>query len=433
MHSPSVVFRPVATLLTTATITLFAGSALAQEPAVQHQHVHPAAAVTQLFTAREASGTAWLPDATPMYGLHAQAGGWELMAHGNAFAQVLYESGERGSTQAGSINWIMGMARRTIGAGRFGVRGMLSLEPLTIRGCGYPDLLATGEVCDGATIHDRQHPHDVFMEVAAEYDRPLRGTVRWQVYGGLAGEPALGPAAYPHRLSAMPNPLAPIAHHWLDATHITFGVVTGGVYAGRWKAEASMFNGREPDEERTGFDFAALDSVSGRFWFLPTRQLALQISAGHLGEAEAGHDGELRVDVSRVTASATYHRTLGSNSTWASTIAWGRNAEEGRASHVLLLETSAAFRERNTWFGRFELAGKSAHDLDVEAPGEIFTVAKLQAGFTRHLDAWRGLKPGIGASLSLGVVPAELAAAYGRRANAGFGIFVTLRPAAHPM
>jgi hypothetical protein len=230
-----------------------------QAPAGDHQHDHSAMAGTPtLFPARDASGTAWLPEHTPMYGLHGRAGAWELMAHGNVFAQFLYEAAaeHRGAAQAGSINWAMGMARRTLGAGRFGVRTMLSLEPATIGGCGYPDLLATGEVCDGDSIHDRQHPHDLFMEVAAEYERPLTGTLKGQLYGGLAGEPALGPVAFPHRLSAMPNPLAPTGHHWLDATHITFGVVTGAVFTPRWKAELSVFNGREPDENRWDFDFA---------------------------------------------------------------------------------------------------------------------------------------------------------------------------------
>ena len=88
------------------------------------------------------------------------------------------------------------------------------------------------------------------MDMSAEYNAPLKGSVRWQLYGGPVGEPALGPVAYPHRTSAMGNPLAPIAHHWLDSTHITFGVVTGAVYGARWKAEASVFNGREPDEHR---------------------------------------------------------------------------------------------------------------------------------------------------------------------------------------
>ena len=231
---------------------------------------------------------------------------------------------------------------------------MFSLEPWTIRGCGYPDLLATGEECDGEPIHDRQHPHDLIMELAAEYSGPLAGATRWQIYGGLAGEPALGPAAFPHRVSSMPNPLAPISHHWLDATHITFGVVTAGVFAEQWKVEGSVFNGREPDDDRADLDLAPLDSVSGRVWYLPTPQLALQISAAHLEEAEAGHGTAARVDVDRLTASASYQRALGQAWQWASTVAFGRNREAGRAANALLVETSLALRERDTWFGRFE-------------------------------------------------------------------------------
>jgi hypothetical protein len=169
---------------------------------------------------RDGSGTAWQPDETPMYAIHGQGKGWTLMTHGNLFFQYLHESGNRGSHQTGGINWVMGMADRPVGGGHLGLRGMISLEPWTIRGCGYPDLLATGEVCKGDPIQARQHPHDLFMELAAEYDRPVGGGVRIQVYGGPVGEPALGPVAFPHRISAMPNPLAPIAHHWFDATHV---------------------------------------------------------------------------------------------------------------------------------------------------------------------------------------------------------------------
>ena len=213
---------------------------------------------------------------------------------------------------------------------------MVSLEPATVGGCGYPDLLATGELCDGDSIHDRQHPHDFLMEVAGEYDRPLRGNLRWQLYGGLAGEPALGPVAFPHRPSAMPNPIAPIGHHWLDATHITFGVVTTGVFTSRWKVEASLFNGREPDENRWDLDLGALDSFSGRVSFAPSADLVLQVSAGHLTDAEAGEGSLPRADVDRVTASLTYHRRVGAGTLWASTLAWGRNDERNLASHAFL-------------------------------------------------------------------------------------------------
>src|SRR3954451_7328388 len=401
------------------------------DPAQQHDMQHMPMGEDQdvaMSPAREGSGTSWLPDETPMYAVHSQAGKWTLMAHGNAFLQYLHEGGDRGSNQGGSINWFMGMADRNLGSGHLGLRGMISLEPWTIRGCGYPDVLASGEICQGETIHDRQHPHDLFMELAATYDRPIAGDIRLQLYGGPVGEPALGPTAFPHRLSAMPSPIAPITHHWFDATHITFGVVTGGVYGQRWKAEASVFNGREPDEHRATFDFGALDSWSGRAWFLPTNQWALQASAGHLTEAEERHDAGTRVDVDRVTASATYHRARRAGSVWAITIGWGRNHEPGtRATSASLAETTLTLNDRHAWFGRVELSQKSGHDLAFES-SDVFTVAKFAAGYTRYLEARNGLKPGFGAGLSTGIVPESLQCLYGRRVNLGFSVFVTLRP-----
>ncbi len=411
-----------------------AAQAGSDQPMPQHdmQHMQMQPDQTGMPASREGSGTSWLPDDTPMYAIHGQGGGWMLMAHGNAFIQYLHESSDRGDREPGSINWFMAMADRPAGGGHLQLRGMFSLEPWTVRGCGYPDLLASGERCRGESIHDRQHPHDLFMELAAAYDRPLAGNVRWQVYAGPAGEPALGPTAFPHRVSAMPNPVAPVTHHWFDSTHITYGIVTAGVYARRWKAETSLFNGREPDENRTNFDFGALDSWSGRVWFLPTSRWALQASAGRLTEAEAGREGGPRTDVDRVTASATYHRRLGETGIWASTVGWGRNTEPERAgTNAVLAETNITFDDRNAWFGRFELSEKSGHDLAIESH-DVYIVAKLEAGYTQYFPAWKDLKPGIGGMLTAGVVPGSLEPVYGQRVNLGFGVFATLRPAARP-
>jgi YHS domain-containing protein len=407
-------------------------------PAEPHDHAQmPAAASGDQpahemgSMAREGSGTSWLPDITPMYAFHGQKGAWQLMGHENLFVQYLHESGDRGSDQAGSINWAMGMATRPLGAGRLGLRGMFSLEPWTIGGCGYPDLLATGESCGGEKIHDRQHPHDLAMELSASYDAPVRPGLRWQLYAAPAGEPALGPVAFPHRVSAIANPLAPISHHWLDATHITFGVVTGALYGDRWKTELSAFNGREPDERRTDLDLARLDSVSGRVTFMPTPNIALQFSSGRLTEAEPSETGGRGVDVARLTASATFHRQLAREGLWASTVAWGRNSESDHATHAMLLESSVSLAERHTWFARFELVGKTAHDLDLDLDGDgDVAVAKLQGGYTRYFDAWNGFQPGVGVVVSSALVPRSLVPAYGSRSNAGFGLFVTVRPRA---
>jgi hypothetical protein len=170
--------------------------------------------------------------------------------------------------------------------------------------------------------------------------------------------------------------------------------------------------------------------------FLPTPNLALQVSAGHLNEAEPGEVDDLRVDVTRVTASGTYHRWRGDGDIWATTVAWGRNEEKDHATNALLIETNLTLADRNRWSGRFEIVGKTAHDLDVPhslvhdvEETDVFTVAKLQAGYTRYLAPWKGLQAGLGASASVGFVPSTLESVYGSRVNPGVGVFLTVRPA----
>jgi hypothetical protein len=400
-----------------------------------------------LFPSREASGTSWLPALTPMSGAMRQWRGWSVMLHGNVFGQLIAEPGDRHRTggtsdhQTSSVNWGMVMARRALGGGRFGIRAMGSAEPWTVSDCGFLNFLATGEMCEGDTIHDRQHPHDLFMELAADYDHGLRGSLRWQVYAGFAGEPALGPVSFPHRISALANPVAPITHHWIDATHITFGLVTAGVYDERWKAEVSLFNGREPDEDRADLDLGALDSISGRFTVMPSENLVLQVSAGQLEEAEAEFPPEPRADVDRLTASATYHRRIGDRLS-ATTLAYGVNsgvevipgARVDLVTHALLLESSLTIRQTHTWFARMEIVGKPGEDLHVhEDPTRIFVVGKLQAGYERTLKGWRGLVPGVGGSVTLAIVPPELELRYSGRYSPGYVMFVSLRPRSHIM
>ncbi len=382
-----------------------------------------------LFDGRDTAGTGWAPIATPMLASHHQLGPWSTMLMGNGFLSYMQEFApeHRGSHQVNSTNWLMGMARRPAGSGFVGARVMLSIEPLTVPGCGYPDLLATGEQCDGDGIHDRQHPHDLLMELAAEYSRPLARGLRWHVYGGPAGEPALGPVAFPHRASAMANPVAPISHHWLDATHITFGVVTSGLSGARWRAEASLFNGREPDERRWDLDLGRLDSVSGRLQLAPTDRLALQVSAAHLEEAEAGEGTLPRRDVGRVTASATYQGSLGERpASWM--LGWGTNTETGIRTHAALAEANIVVTPAHTLFGRAEIAGKRGHDLHIpEAERAIFTVGKIQAGYVRLLAPRGGVQAGLGGSVSASLVPEALEPRYGGVAM-GLSVFATLRP-----
>jgi hypothetical protein len=153
--------------------------------------------------ARAASGTSWLPSLTPMFAVHRQLGAWTGMLHETLFVQYIDEGTDRGDSQLGSVNWVMGMAERRLRGGHFGVRAMLSVEPWTVGECGYPDLLATGESCNGRPIHDRQHPHDLFMEAAAMYERDLNRRLAFQFYGALAwGTDARTRRVSPSRIGA---------------------------------------------------------------------------------------------------------------------------------------------------------------------------------------------------------------------------------------
>jgi hypothetical protein len=400
-----------------------------KRPHAMHDIPHPLG----ISPAREGSGTSWLPDASPMYMLETRVGGWSFGLMGNVFVQWIDERGARGDDQLGSVNWVMGMAHRPLGGGVIRGHVMLSLEPATVRRCGYPDLLATGEICRGERLHDRQHPHDLFMELSGAYSRAVSSAVAVEVYGALAGEPALGPTAYPHRPSAMPSPIAPISHHWLDSTHISFGVLTAGVHGRRWKLEGSAFNGREPDDARYDLDLAALDSFSGRIWVLPDAHWALQASAGRLREAEDRPGGAPRVDVDRATASATFARSLADDASLNATAGWGRNSEGGHATNAILLESTLALRERHVFFARLEAAQKTGEELVLPAPteDEAGWLGKIAVSYTRQLEARFAATEvllGIGGGASLSRVPAAFEGAYDGRWPYGFVVFLTARP-----
>jgi len=184
--------------------------------------------------------------------LHKQSGEWLLMFHYNFVTGVNSQGGPRGVTKFESANWFMPSAVRRAGPGTLELRGMFSAEPFTFPPGGSPLLFQTGETYKGELIIDRQHPHDLFMELSANYAVPIGDRASWFVYAGYPGEPALGPNAFMHRASASENSSAPLSHHLQDSTHIAFGVLTTG-FTYRWfKLEGSIFNGREPDERRGG-------------------------------------------------------------------------------------------------------------------------------------------------------------------------------------
>jgi hypothetical protein len=373
-------------------------------------HAMPAFYGPYAFT-REASGTAWQPEAAPHDAIHAMGGPWTLMLHGFAFLVADHQGGPRGDDQVFSSNMLMGLASRPLGAGRLGARAMLSLEPATIGRDGYPLLLQTGETADGVThLIDRQHPHDLFMELAATYS-VSHGTNAAFVYAGLPGEPALGPPAFMHRVSGMLDPEAPITHHWLDSSHITFGVLTLGGVTGAWKAEASAFRGREPDQERWNIESPDLDSYSGRLSWNPSRAWALQVSAGRL---ESPEQLAPTVDTDRFTASAIWAgRTSGHDGT--AMLAWGRNRNRpGETLDAWLLEGTIGLTDRVTLLARAERAEKDElFDAGAPLAGAVFNVARDEIGVLVHVLSREHLDVGLGALGSASFVPFAIRSDYG--------------------
>ena len=381
---------------------------------------------------RMGSGTTWIPDAVTLPSRHKVFGAWEVMAHGFVFGQYDHQSGKRGDDQIGSLNWTMLMASRELAGGHFQARTMLSLDPATVTSKGYPLLLQTGEVFEGEPLHDRQHPHDFFMELGLLYQREFNSRIAWSLYAAPSGEPALGPVAFMHRPSAMDNPAAPLSHHWQDATHVSFGVVTGGIFTRRWQVEGSVFNGREPDERRWNFDRIKLDSYSGRITVNPTSAWSLAVGYGYLKSPEALHPDE---PLHRITASALHGKAIGTDGQTASAVVWGvnRHGDESNTTHSILFENETIFDRKNTLFGRAELVQKTGDDLvlgdDIpDAAEKRFNVGAVQVGYIRELTRFRWATVGIGAAGTLNFVPKSLEEVYGSRNPIGTFVFLRVRP-----
>jgi len=354
---------------------------------------------------REASGTAWQPDASPADGVMGMAGGWMLMGHARLNAVYDRQTGPRGGERGFVAGTAMGMAQRGLGGGTLQLRAMLSPEPL-MGARGYPLLLASGETADGvAPLIDRQHPHDLFMELSASYSLRLAAGASAFVYAGLPGEPAFGPPAFMHRLSIMDSPEAPISHHWLDSTHVSFGVVSAGLVLGRVKLEASRFNGREPDQNRWDIETGPLDSSAARISWNPTPNLALQASWAHLVSPEQLEPG---TNSTRWSASAIYTRPFGRDRWWSTTLAWGRR--DGNDAAVL---ESAAGLGLWTLFGRAEWTQNDELSFAGGRHGPVYDVGKLSAGAIRDFRVAPHLRLGIGALYAFDFVPASLRSSYG--------------------
>jgi len=386
--------------------------------AAQHEHHHGGSAA-DLFLMQQSSGTSANPAALPMTMLMTQAGRWHFMAHGFSTLESVQQTGPRGRDQTFSTNWGMFVLQRPLGRGSLLLRSMLSFEPATIRNRAYPELFQTGETAFGKAIIDGQHPHDFFMELAAEYARPIGTRGLAFVYVAPVGDPALGPVAFPHRDSAMEIPQAVLGHHFQDSTHVAYDVVTAGAQYGPLRLEASAFHGAEPDEERWDLDGGKPDSASARLTIIPTDRLTAQASFGYLTKPEKLEPG----DAKRWTSSVSYSVPFARGS-WASSAIWGRIYKESHDATLesYLIESSLRVLGRHTISARFEAADKDELFPHFHPTGRIerpalpvptFRVKALTAGYTIDILKRGGALYGIGANRTWYRFPEILQGFYG--------------------
>jgi hypothetical protein len=397
------------------------------------------------------SGTSIEPASTPTSMLMSQHRGWMLMLHGTAFLSdnQQHTSTQRGADKLFSTNWIMPMAMRQLGpngrAGQLTLRTMLSLEPATVTDRVYPELFQQGETVFGKPIIDGQHPHSFFMELAALYDLHLSERTLLSLYAAPIGDPAIGPTAYPHRLSASEDPLAALGHHQQDSTHIAFNVLTAGLTWRTLRIEASGFHGAEPTEQRWHFQPSpnglAIDSYSTRLTFSPTPRWTSQYSIAHITSPEALYPHE---DQQRQTASIMYTRPFGihhdtsmpgmdmpttATGNWSTTLIWGRTLSltDSSKENSYLLESLLKFRTRNYLWTRIENAGRSNELL--LTPGsalptnfEEFPLSHVQAytlGYDRDYRIAPHLLAAPGAQFTIYNTPTALISTYGHHPIGG--------------
>jgi hypothetical protein len=379
---------------------------------------------------QEGSGTSWVPRATRMFGWMQMHGADMTMEHGAIFPRYDAAGSQRGSRRLDAPNWFMAMGTHAFGNGaQLGYRAMVSADALTENAAGYPLLFQTGETAHGQALHDRQHPHDLVAELALDASVRLGRAASLYAYVADPGEPALGPPAFMHRRIAYDMPDAPIGHHWMDATHIQFGVATLGIAPStRFKLEASAFTGREPNEARTNFDPVHLDSTSLRASWNPTASVAAQVSYGFIVSPDATSPA---TNQHRATASVLYDRTLDDDHELYAALIVGRDIDtDGPATNAYLFETDYE-HGGETLFARLEFGTRTAHDLALSGlpPTTVVAIGTLALGAVHDLTRnHAAVDVGIGAQLSVSQKSGALTATYGGYVPIGYQLYFRIRP-----
>jgi hypothetical protein len=210
-------------------------------------------------------------------------------------------------------------------------------------------------------------------------------------------------------------------------------VVTTGIQYRWFKLEGSLFNGREPGENRYNFEAHPWNSRSVRLWFAPNSNWSMQVSHGFLKNPEALEPGDVR----RTTASISYNRKF-ERGNWASSLIWGRNHEshDGEIFNLngYVAESTVKFLDRNYVYTRLELTDKNQllRAADRASLGIIDDHPSFRIGaytFGGARDIWNTEKTSfaVGSDLTFYSKPSPLDSIYGSH-PVSWKLFFRLRP-----
>jgi len=349
------------------------------------------------------------------------APGWTTQLHGYAFLTTNYQGGPSGDRDFESTNHLMVAAMHPLWGGQLSLLGTFTLEPVTVPPEGSALLFQRGETYQDVLLVDRQHPHDLFLELAVAWDRPLSQHASFRAYVAPVGEPPVGPVAYTHRLSASGLPAAPLSHHNLDSTHLSTDVVSAGFTVGPVTLEAGVFHGREPGENRFDIDGGRIDSYAGRLIVRPLAGLSLQASAARREHPESTEDG----NQTRQTASAAYEHAVPGGVVGV-TLAFGRNLlPDDVVERGALLEGLWTFRTHHSVTGRIETVDRDVYELlnktarPESVPPQNTRVHTITLGYLHDLPAWGPLDASVGIAAATYRFDPVLDDAYGSRPYSG--------------
>ena len=353
------------------------------------------------------------PEAAPVHE-HSQpaSNAWTWRADASAFFGYNYQYRKfRDFDEFESQNWVMGTGSRTIGATQLQLGTMLSIEAFTLADLGSPQVFQTGETFQGAPLIDYQHPHDLVMNLGGSIATTIDGTI-YHAGAYIVGEAPLGPPAFMHRPSAAENPQSPLSHHYLDSTHITPGVVRGGIERNGFRLDAGVFHGREPDDDRLDFDLGALDSFAAQLSWARGAWSA-QVSNGWLTQPEI----VTPYDATQSTASLAYFAGNENRSTaWMA--AFGQKREFHGNFEGYLLEGTLRRRQRHVVYSRAEWVIKDIldagfHPIGIKHTHRKSPVGALTLGYINDLVRGRYGMFGVGGDVTGYAAASNLQDSYG--------------------